>query len=817
MKLFDRIAVALLVALLSWLMFMGSSTSDPAALEARGALDAMLSHEDALRRDVLSARAGLLNNYDPIAADIAGMNRAASIVDHSLAGTGAEKLGTELVERARRQEVLANRFTSIDALLHNSLAYLRTYSRDLAIQSAATPLRPSIDRLSSAMLNLTLVNSSAAKAEVAGSLDALARQCRSLRCPADVDRLLAHGRLLNALLPEIGETVEAVIRNDERLPDAIRAALLDRQANADVSARRYRVLLYLASLLLLYLLVRWGLAMRAHAAALGRQAALEHAIASLSRTLLATPVDDLDRRIVPTLGDLAAAIGADEALLRTAQSERIRAWPEAEAALARLWPVFLEHLPAEAHDNKHRVLRISRTRPMPGNPVWRAFAATGLQSCLCIVQRAQSGSRQTASLLCFGFQTESGWDAKDAAILGAVLDSIMLASDRATAAKERRRLQTRLAHASRMEAVGAFASGIAHNFNNLLGAITGHAEMALDVVQPCSTLKPHLEQIELSAARGRDLVKALLGYGRRSQGNRAPTDLDALVRETCQLAQAAIGNAHEIEVSGSLTGAPVVTDATQLQQTLLNLCSNAADASPPGTPIRVRCGRIEVREGVEAPDELEQGGYATIAVVDDGIGMSPEVIRQAFEPFFTTRPSGTGLGLSTAREIAREHGGTLTLASAPGAGTTATIWIPLMTTAPATDIVPRDADAALPVDGAGRVVLLLAPTDAERLSAEDLLAALGYEPVGFTDGWAAVAALEAAPSRFDVVLAMGMADDNGISWLFERARSRHPGAPRLLACHAPHGQNVDLLSRTGATNVVNLPLEARGVAAALAG
>ncbi|AHE55402.1 DAHL domain-containing protein [Sphingomonas sanxanigenens] len=816
MKLFDRIAVALLVALLSWLMFMGSSTSDPAAVEARGALDAMLSHEDALRRDVLSARAGLLNNYDPIAADIAGMDRAAQTVDRRLSGTGAGHLGKALIERVRRQEALANRFNSIDALLHNSLAYLRTYSRDLTLQTAATPLRPSIDRLSSAMLNLTLVSSAAAKAEVAGSLDALARQCRTFRCPPDVDRLLAHGRLLNALLPEAGETVEALIRSDQRLPDAIRAALLDRQTNADTWARRYGVLLYIASLLLLYLLVRWGLAMRAHAAALGRQAALEHAIANLSRTLLGTPVDDLDRRIVPTLGELAAAIGADEALLRTAQSGRIRAWPAAEGVLERFWPVLLEHLPAEAHDHKHRVLRISRARASPGSPVWRAFAATGLQSCLCIVQRAQSGSRQTASLLCFGFKAESGWDAKDAAILGAVLDSIMLASDRATAADERRRLEARLAHAGRMEAVGAFASGIAHNFNNLLGAITGHAEMALDVVRPRSTLKPHLEQIELSAARGRDLVKALLGYGRRSQRSRTPTDLDALVRETCQLAQAAIGNAHEIEVSGKITDVPVVTDATQLQQTLLNLCSNAADASRPGTPIRIRCGRVDVREGVDAPDELEHGPYATIAVADEGIGMSPEVIRQAFEPFFTTRPSGTGLGLSTAREIAREHGGTLTLSSVPGIGTTATIWIPL-TAAALPDAEQRDADAPLPADGAGQVVLLLAPTDTERLSAEDLLAALGYEPVGFTDGWAAVAALEAAPSRFDIVLAMGPADDNGISWLFERARSRHPGAPRVLACHAPHGQNVDLLSRSGATNVVNLPLEARGVAAALAG
>lgn len=815
MKLFDRIAVALLVALLSWLMFMGFSTSDPAALEARGALDAMLSHEDALRRDVLSARAGLLNNYDPIAADIAGMGSAAQTVNRRLAGSGVERLGTALVERVRRQEALASRFTSIDALLHNSLAYLRTYSGDLAIQSAATPLRPSIDRLSSAMLNLTLVNSTAAKAEVANSLDALARQCRTLPCPADVDRLLAHGKLLNALLPEIGETVEALVHSDERLPDAIRAALLDRQASADSTARRYRVLLYIASLLLLYLLVRWGLAMRAHAAAFGRQATLEHAIANLSRTLLATPVDDLDCRIVPALGDLAAAIGADEALLQTTQSERVRAWPDAQGALGQFWPVLLAHLPAEAHDHKHRVLRISRTRPMPGNPMWRAFAATRLQSCLCIIQHAQGGRGQPASLLCFGFWSESGWDAKDAAILGAVLDSIMLASDRATAAAERRRLEGRLAHAGRMEAVGAFASGIAHNFNNLLGAIAGHAEMALDLVRPASTLQPHLEQIELSAARGRDLVKALLGYGRRSQGNRTPTDLDALVRETCQLAQAAIGSAHEIAVSGSMADAPVVTDATQLQQTLLNLCSNAAEASPPGTPIHVRCGRIDVRDGVDAPDELEHGPYATIAVVDEGVGMSPDIIRQAFEPFFTTRPSGTGLGLSTAREIAREHGGTLTLSSTPGAGTTATIWIPLA--ALAIDSAGRDADAPLPADGAGRIVLLLAPTDTERLSAEDLLAALGYEPVGFTDGWAAVAALEAAPSRFDIVLAMGPADDNGISWLFERARSRHPGAPRVLACHAPHGQNVDLLSRTGATNVVNLPLEARGVAAALAG
>lgn len=292
-----------------------------------------------------------------------------------------------------------------------------------------------------------------------------------------------------------------------------------------------------------------------------------------------------------------------------------------------------------------------------------------------------------------------------------------------TALREAQRV---LAHVQRVDAVGRLTGGVAHEFNNLLQIIGAAAELASQ--EPGNArIQPDLQDIRIAAQRGAELVSQLMTYARKQMVHPVSTSLD---REAAQAvsdyrpmlqARTTIRATQVTPVSGS-----VHIDRLSLSIALRNLLDNAADAVASTGVIEVRTGQrtLSADERASLPG-TGAGEYAFIAVADNGAGMSADVLAQATEPFFTTHRFGEhrGLGLSSADGIAAQAGGFLTLESEPGRGTTATIFLPIVTEqeearepAPA----PSARGAALVIDGDPRV----------RRLTMSMLSRLGYEPIG---------------------------------------------------------------------------------------
>jgi nitrogen-specific signal transduction histidine kinase len=378
--------------------------------------------------------------------------------------------------------------------------------------------------------------------------------------------------------------------------------------------------------------------------------------------------------------------------------------------------------------------------------------------------------------------------------------------------RERARLETRLQQAHRLETVGTFTSGIAHNFNNILGGILGHSEVIEERVGPDPRLHRSLGAIRGGAERARDLVEQILAFGRRRDAYRQPVSVRALIAEAELLLNGSLSPQIDLSIGEPPLAAVISGEPAQLQQVILNICNNAARAME-------NAGRIEleahVRE-VAGPralthGELDAGRYVCIAVKDSGCGMDSATLARIFEPFFTTRSDGNGLGLATVREIVREHGGAMNVQSVCGEGSRFEVWLPCQATSgPATQI-----DTSPPPLGCGETVLIVASGNARLLRDEETLAALGYEPVGFSSAEAALAACRAAPERFDTLVVGYL---GSVAASLELAAALHATAPRVpivLASKSTEEVGADTLVAAGVTDVVHWPIVASQIAAAL--
>jgi two-component system, NtrC family, sensor kinase len=250
---------------------------------------------------------------------------------------------------------------------------------------------------------------------------------------------------------------------------------------------------------------------------------------------------------------------------------------------------------------------------------------------------------------------------------------------RAIAAWQREQLQRLEAEAdarrlSKYEALGTLAGGVAHHFNNLLPALTGHLEIAMEEVGAGSAAQPRLRRLSQEVAGARKIVRDILLFSRREITGFRPIDLGIVAAESVELFRAGIAKTAELETDIAQE-IPVLGDPVQLSQLISNLLSNAYDALDSGT------GTIVLAVGTAPVAETSEGSlrYARLVCRDTGAGMSAEVLERAFDPFFTTKPpgSGSGLGLAICDGIIRSHGGRISVESAVGRGTAVTVLLPL--------------------------------------------------------------------------------------------------------------------------------------------
>ena len=384
--------------------------------------------------------------------------------------------------------------------------------------------------------------------------------------------------------------------------------------------------------------------------------------------------------------------------------------------------------------------------------------------------------------------------------------------------RQLRRVEQRdlaLRQAQKMEAIGTLAGGIAHDFNNILGAIVGYGELAQQQAPEGSSLRRYLDNIMHAAARARSLVDRILGFSRAGLAERVPIHVQAVVAETLELLQASLPPNVRLERDLVAANCAIIGDETRLHQVTMNLCTNAVQAMPEGG---VLCVTLE-EVALSAPRRLRRGqlaagDYAQLTVSDSGKGIPPEIVDRIFDPFFTTKPvgEGTGLGLSLVHGIVADLGGAIEVSSATGKGTTFRIWLPA-TRAPAR--APAGQSRELP-RGNGETILIVDDEPALMSLVEEMLAELGYEPVGFQSSVAALRAFKADPERFDVVLTDEVMPELPGTELARELGKARPGVRILLM--SGHG-GADLAERAGAagvSEVLRKPLQKKDLAESLA-
>ncbi|WP_104656361.1 ATP-binding protein [Ralstonia insidiosa] len=381
--------------------------------------------------------------------------------------------------------------------------------------------------------------------------------------------------------------------------------------------------------------------------------------------------------------------------------------------------------------------------------------------------------------------------------------------------QDRRRLESQLRQSQKLEALGTFAGGVAHDFNNILGAILGFGERSLVAVEQNRPARQYIEQVMRAGERARLLVERILTFSRSGLTAQLPVDVRAVVEETAELLKATLPTNVTLNLRITQQEAYVLGDATHLHQVVMNLCSNAVHAMPQGGTLELEVERIALTElRAFSHGALDAGNYVRLGVADDGVGIAPDVLERMFNPFFTTRRAGegTGLGLSLVDGIVREHGGAVHVASKLGHGSRFDIYLPV------TDVRPvpsQESVASLP-HGSGQVILLVDDEEALLRLGEEVLAELGYEPVGFSSSEAAWEALQAAPERFDAVISdHTMPGLTGVE-LAARIAGAHPRLPVILCS----GFSTPALEREaaaiGVKAVLRKPVRTADLATALA-
>jgi CheY-like chemotaxis protein len=286
-----------------------------------------------------------------------------------------------------------------------------------------------------------------------------------------------------------------------------------------------------------------------------------------------------------------------------------------------------------------------------------------------------------------------------------------------------------------------------------------------------------------------------------------------LIAETRSLLDASLPSEINLNIREAPEAAVISAQAGQLQQVILNLCINAAQAMEQTGCIEIEAQVHQITKARSLTHgDLGPGRYVRIAVSDAGRGMDETTLEHIFEPFFTTRLAGNGLGLATVREIVREHGGAMNVRSALGAGSRFEVWLPcIAASAPAA----RDKAPTLRL-GRGETVLVVEDANERLLAGEEMLAALGYEPVGFTGAAAALAACRATPKRFDALLVGRLASAASALDLAVALHEIVPDVPILLTAASAGESGAEELLAAGIFEVVHRPLVSAELASALA-
>jgi signal transduction histidine kinase/ActR/RegA family two-component response regulator len=790
------------------------------------ALRALTLHEAALQRDVLKARAGLLRNYDPLVHTVENLRHAVDTLrsDRAEIGRHVERVAAEVAD----QEALVEAFKSHNALLQNSLMFFGHVIQQFntAGDRRQDAVSAEVRTLASAMLRFASDPRVDRAGDVTASLDRLDQW------PADdagpgVRELVSHGRLIVATLPEVDDRVARLLAaSTAERARALHDAYGEAHAGAVARASIFGILLYIVSLALVAYVGYLFLRLRANARILRDRLDFERLIAAISAQFINLPRDRIDDGINGGLARLAAQAGVDRAhiIVTGDNGSGIRdtyLWrrPGISAPSSRLDDILGVALRWALREfEREGCIHVPDVQALPDGPEKSQLHGTGIRSWLCIPMGFPG--KPVGFLALDAISGKKHWPDDDIALSRTAAEIFANAIERQRSESERDMLEARLHQAQRLESVGTLAGGIAHEFNNILAVIFGSAEMALSTLGGGSRAERHVQRIMTAGKRAQAVIDKILTFSRRTERRPRLVLAEPVVAEAVELLRASLPATVAIEATLRAGDAAVMADPTELQQVVMNLCTNGAHAMEHHGTLHVGLDTVEREEALAlSHGSLPAGRYVRLSVKDTGSGIDAATLERILEPFFTTKPvgQGTGLGLSTVHGIVTQHGGALSVASRPGEGSTFQAYFP-QAGERAGEVAGEQPDARTPTVPRGRgETILIVDDDAPLVPlAEEMLAALGYEAVGFDQSATALEAFRADPGRFDLVLTDDIMPEMTGTELADALHEIRPSLPVILMTAGGRPIPSHRLQAAGIREVLRKPLLSAAIAELLA-
>jgi two-component system, cell cycle sensor histidine kinase and response regulator CckA len=366
--------------------------------------------------------------------------------------------------------------------------------------------------------------------------------------------------------------------------------------------------------------------------------------------------------------------------------------------------------------------------------------------------------------------------------------------------EERKKIEQRMQQLEKFEAIGKLAGGVAHDFNNVIGAIMGWAELGKDEVAEGSRAAKFFQNIRAQAERAAGLTRQLLAFARRQTLAPRIVDLNQMVSETTALLQKAIGEQIEIKLVLAPDLQSTCADPSQMEQVLMNLCFNARDAMPKGGQLLIETHNVELDDTyVRRHEYARPGRYVALSVSDTGTGMDATTLKRLFEPFFTTKElgKGTGLGLATAYGIVKQHEGLIEVYSEPLKGSMFHVYLPASNGA----AQGKSSGATEDAIRGGTETILVAEDHAGNLEmVDEMLRKLGYRVILAKDGGEALRKFRQHCDEIAIALLDVVMPQMGGPEAYEKIAAIKPGVPVIFSSgYSEEGARLASLVERGAT------------------
>jgi signal transduction histidine kinase len=721
------------------------------ALFAFGRVPSRETHEDiltslraidinhaSLQRDVLQARAGLLRDYDPLVEPVKTLHATVGRLAELFKESGVEApaaLASELAKLSAsidRDEALVEEFKTDNALLQNSLSIATQMLTKLHETTVNQPAQIDVPYdLGNLMMRFANQPSHSLDATIRTQLDRMSRSpAGSLK---DVQAYVVHARMILDTLPAVDNIIQA-IQASQTSEDArkLQKVYLDAYGELSVRSSWSRLLLGSIAVLLCVYVASLIYRLRRQTQKLAQQLELETMIADMQKRFT-NGIDEQSLPLVEALHMIAnffdasryafAVVNGETGSTETtygddglpgfeALRETFRADVQTQAGkFPKKWdPYHYENL--QQRDLEH-------------------FPEGSLSAGSVIA--TDIGHNSVGLLFLEHREIRKKPDRDEVRLLGQALIAFSQCLKAQRDKTELETLEARLEHAQRLEALGTLAGGIAHEFNNALGAILGYGEMALQLGRNSVKTRSYVQEMVSSGHRAKFIIDQILTFSRKRDRVSNPFDAPAAIQDIIPMVRMAIPDRFILNLDVSERVPAIMGNPIELQQVVMNLCTNASHASGDEGEIEISVIERELHTRVVlSHGELTPGNYVVVSVEDHGSGIPETVLPHIFEPFFTTKSKhgGTGLGLAAVHGHVVGMNGKINVSSEQNVGTRFELYFPA-SFRKAIPLAEFFNERTVPI-GSGQTILLGQRDGALRLLFEEKIAALGYEPVGFS-------------------------------------------------------------------------------------